>query len=132
MTGTSLLSVEAANHHVVVLGASPKPQRYSNQAIRLLQEGGYRITPVNPAIPVIEGLTVTHQLTDITEPVHTLTMYVGEARSSKMHDEILALKPDRVIFNPGSESGGLMTALEAQGAECIEGCTLVMLRTNQF
>jgi len=123
---------EAAKHHVVVLGASPKPQRYSNQAIRLLLEDGYRITPVNPAIPVIEGIEVTHQLADIGDKVHTLTMYVGEARSRKMHNDILALNPARVIFNPGSESATLMSDLEAQGAECIEGCTLVMLRTNQF
>jgi len=127
-----MLPDEVAKHHVVVLGASPKPQRYSNQAIRLLLEDGYRITPVNPAIPVIEGLNVTHQLDDIEDSVHTLTMYVGEARSRKMHNEILALKPARVIFNPGSESVGLMSDLQAQGAECIEGCTLVMLRTSQF
>ena len=29
---------DPATHHVVVLGASPKPERYSNQAIRLLGE----------------------------------------------------------------------------------------------
>ena len=121
-----------ADHHVVVLGASPKPERYSNQAIRQLLQDGYRVTPVNPAIKVIEGLAVTHQLDDISESVHTLTMYVGEARSRKMHDEILQLKPSRVIFNPGSESIDLMHKLERQGAECIEGCTLVMLRTDQF
>ena len=127
-----VLPENTSTHHVVVLGASPKPERYSNQAIRQLLQDGYRVTPVNPAIKVIEGLAVTHQLDDISESVHTLTMYVGEARSRKMHDEILQLKPSRVIFNPGSESIDLMHKLERQGAECIEGCTLVMLRTDQF
>ena len=125
-------SQEPENHHVVVLGASPKPERYSNQCIRLLLELDYRVTPVNPAIPVIEGLNVTHELSTIEEPVHTLTMYVGEARSNKMIDDILRLRPQRVIFNPGSESSVLMSKLRQQGAECIEGCTLVMLRTEQF
>lgn len=124
---------DKADHHVVVLGASPKPVRYSNQAICLLLEYAYpRITPVNPALSEIEGLPVVNQLADISQPVHTLTMYVGEARSQKMHDEILALKPQRVVFNPGSESASLQAALEAQGAEVIEGCTLVMLKTDQF
>lgn len=126
------LPVEPANHHVVVLGASPKPERYSNQAIRMLLEHGYRVTPVNPAIPVIEGLSVTAALPDIGEQVHTLAMYVGEARSRQMHDDILALRPSRVIFNPGTESSALMGDLRGQGADCIEGCTLVMLRTQQF
>jgi predicted CoA-binding protein len=123
---------EPINHHVVVLGASPKHGRYSNKAVRLLLEQGYRITPVNPAVPVIEGLQVTHRLSDIEHPVHTLTMYVGEARSSQMLDEILGMKPERVIFNPGSESVELKRRLDAQGVECIEGCTLVMLKTGQF
>jgi len=123
---------DPAKHHVVVLGASPKPERYSNQAIRLLLELGYRVTPVNPAIPVIEGLSVTHDLADIEEPVHTLTMYLGEARSSKISREIRDLKPQRVIFNPGAESDQLRSQLNSQGAECIDGCTLVMLRTGQF
>ena len=128
----SAVSGEPSQHHVVVLGASPKPERYSNQAIRQLLDGGYRVTPVNPAISVIEGLNVAQQLVDIVGPVQTLTMYVGAARSSKIHAEILRLQPARVIFNPGSESSELMTLLDKQGAECIEGCTLVMLRTNQF
>lgn len=123
---------DPAKHHVVVLGASPKPERYSNQAIRLLLELGYRVTPVNPAIPVIEGLSVTHDLADIDEPVHTLTMYLGEARSSKISRQIRDLKPQRVIFNPGSESDQLRSQLNSQGSECIDGCTLVMLRTGQF
>ena len=123
---------EPANHHVVVLGASPKRERYSNQCIRLLLEYDYKVTPVNPAIPVIEGLNVTHEISAVEEPVHTLTMYVGEARSNKMIDEILGMRPQRVIFNPGSESSILMSRLQQQGAECIEGCTLVMLRTDQF
>ena len=126
------LPEEPSEHHVVVLGASPKAERYSNMAIRQLLEGGYKTTPVNPAITVIEGLSVTHRLADIAEPVHTLTMYVGEARSRKIHKDILLLKPVRVIFNPGSESPGLIRELKGQGAECIEGCTLVMLRTGQF
>jgi predicted CoA-binding protein len=126
------IPVEAEKHHVVVLGASPKPERYSNQAIRLLLEYGYRVTPVNPAIPVIEGLAVTHTLADMAENVHTLAMYVGAARSQQMHEEILAIRPSRVIFNPGTESSTLMSDLRGQGAECIEGCTLVMLRTQQF
>lgn len=124
--------IPPSEHHVVVLGASPKPARYSNQTIRLLREYGYAITPVNPALKVIEGLAVTNQLVDVQQPVHTLTMYVGEARSTQMLDAILSLKPQRVIFNPGSESAELQRRLEAQEAEVIEGCTLVMLKTDQF
>ena len=117
---------------VVVLGASPKPARYSNQALRLLDEAGYRVIPVHPRVESIEGLPVSAGLTLIDEPVHTLTLYVGEARSTPMIPDIVGLNPHRVIFNPGSESEQLEQKLRAHHIEVIHGCTLVMVRTNQF
>ena len=38
----------AADHVVAVLGASRKPARYSNQAVRLLKTSGYRVIPIHP------------------------------------------------------------------------------------
>jgi predicted CoA-binding protein len=117
---------------VVVLGASPKPERHSNQAVRRLLEHGYRVVPVRPAVETIEGLKVLHALGEVTEPVHTLTLYVSKAVSAKLEEEIVALDPGRVIFNPGAENPELREALEARGIQTIEGCTLVMLGTGQF
>ena len=57
-----------AYHHVAVLGASPKPTRYANQCIRLLQEHDYRITPIHPKFGEIEGLAVTPSMADIDAP----------------------------------------------------------------
>ena len=34
------------NKTVVVLGASPKPERYSNQAVVMLKDHGYEVIPV--------------------------------------------------------------------------------------
>lgn len=117
---------------VVILGASPKTDRYSNRAQRMLMEAGYPVVPVHPKITEIEGVPVTADLDAVTGPVHTLTMYIGPERSAPMTDAILRLAPQRVIFNPGTECDELEAKLTAQGAECIRGCTLVMLRTNQF
>ena len=120
------------NDTVAVLGASPKRERYSNQAVRLLVEHGYRVIPVHQALETIEGLPVIHKLSDVTEKVHTLTVYVSIDVSSRLADDILRLAPKRVIFNPGAENPQLRTALEEHGVRTEEACTLVMLRTGQF
>ncbi len=117
---------------VVVLGASPKPARYSNRAVRLLKEKGFDVVPVNPAFDEIEGLPVARRLADVAMPVHTLTLYVAAARLPAMADDILALRPGRVIFNPGTESPAMQERLNAAGIPWLEGCTLVMLRTGVF
>jgi uncharacterized protein len=118
---------------VVVLGASPKPERYSNMAIQKLAAAGYSAIGVNPASPKIEGHRVVRSLADIFgEPVDTLTLYVNPAISEKSALDIQTLNPRRVIFNPGSENGALKVTLEGAGIRCIEACTLVLLSTHQF
>ena len=117
---------------VAVLGASPKPERYSNQAVRLLAEHGFRVIPVRPGAEAIEGLPAVHRLADISGEVHTLTIYVSAEVSAGLEAEVLGLGPRRVIFNPGAENPALRDALEARGIDIREACTLVMLRTGQF
>ncbi|MBA3830882.1 MAG: CoA-binding protein [Chthoniobacterales bacterium] len=118
--------------NVAVLGASPKPERYSNQAVRLLASFDYRPIPVNPAFEEIEGLTCFPNLATIGEPVHTVTVYLGAARSTPLIDEIVAAEPQRIIMNPGAENDDLAAAASSAGIEVVEGCTLVMLRTGLF
>jgi predicted CoA-binding protein len=121
-----------AERHVVVMGASNKPMRYSNQAIRLLLEKGYRVTPVHPKQEVIEGLSVARNLRAVPQPVDTLTLYVGPQRLAPLIDEVIDLRPARVIFNPGTESQELMHKVEQAGIAWIEACTLVLLRIGTF
>jgi predicted CoA-binding protein len=120
------------NHTVVVLGASDKPERYSNMAIRLLRESGYRVIPVHPRLDEIEGIPVVHHLDEIRDTVKTLTLYVGKMRSEALLDDIISLRPGRVIFNPGSESEKLTERLQECEIPFINGCTLVMLQSQQF
>ena len=117
---------------VAVLGASPKPDRYSNQAVRLLLEQGYDVIPIHPAIHQLEGLSVVASLSDITEKIDTLTIYVSAAISTPLEHEIIQLNPDRVLFNPGSENPELNTSLQAAGIHTETACTLVLLNTRQF
>lgn len=119
-------------HHVVVLGASPKPARYANQAVRKLLAGGYRVTPVHPRWQEIEGLEVVPSLAQVGRAVQTLTLYVGPGQSAAMAEELVALEPERVIFNPGTESQQLQQILDDVGIPWLEGCTLVMLQIGTF
>jgi predicted CoA-binding protein len=117
---------------VAVIGASPKAERYSNKAVRLLREYGHTVLPVNPAQEKIEGLPVSRTIDALPRPVDTVTMYVSPAHSAPLLPALLSLKPRRVIFNPGAENPVLESALEKAGIEVEEACTLVLLRSNQF
>jgi predicted CoA-binding protein len=117
---------------VVVVGASDKKERYSHRALTQLLEKGHEVIPVHPRLKEIESLPVTEDLASVTEEVHTVTMYVGEERSAGMLDDLIKLKPQRVIFNPGAEAPALKNELEKSGIHVMNACTLVMLGTGQF
>ncbi len=117
---------------VVVLGASNKTHRFSYRAVKLLQQYGHQVLPVHPKLEAIEGITVMADLEHINQPVDTLTLYVGQEQSRAVIEKIVALRPRRVIFNPGTDSRELEEKLTAAGIACIHDCTLVMLEADGF
>lgn len=122
----------STSHRTVIIGASDKPDRYSHKAQVLLREHDHEVVPVHPKLGSIAGVPVVADLSQISGPVDTVTMYVGAAISSGLADKLIALKPRRVIFNPGAENPALATQLEAAGVVVEEACTLVLLRLGQY
>jgi len=118
--------------NVAILGASDNPERYAYKALKMLQEYGHKAFLVNPTLKEVEGLPVLAKLGDLKAPIDTLTLYVNPKVSSQLKNEILALKPRRVLFNPGAENRELESALTQAGIKYEEACTLVLLRTHQF
>ncbi len=117
---------------VAILGASPKPDRYAYRAFEMLRQYGHQPIPINPAFPEIQGEKCFPKISDAPKPIDTVTLYLGEARSNPLIDEIIEAKPRRIIMNPGAENFALAEKAEEAGIEVVEGCTLVMLQTGQF
>ncbi len=124
----------------VVLGASPNPARYSFKAVKSLVRHGHEVVPVGfrpGVIPVaVKPAGVIEKFIQRGMPkiedVHTVSLYIGPQRQEEFKDYIISLKPQRVIFNPGTLNEKFMTQLEELGIETIEGCQLVMLSSDQF
>ena len=117
---------------VAILGASDKPERYAFKALQLLKQHGHSVIPIHPTRKVIDGETVVANLSEITTPIDTLTLYLGPDRLKPLMNAVVALKPRRVIFNPGTELPELQGKLSDANIPFEEACTLVLLNTNQF
>lgn len=116
---------------VLILGASLKPDRYAYMALNDLLDYGHAVLAVGNRAGEIRGVQLTRDLPK-DQPIDTVTLYLGPDNQEDYYSYLKALKPRRVIFNPGTENKELETELEAEGIEVLEACTLVMLRTNQF
>jgi predicted CoA-binding protein len=126
------MNAQKSSETVAVLGASPKHHRYAFKAMKLLKEYGHKPVPVNPAYDQVLDETCYPKISDVARSIDTVTVYVGEARSTPLIDEIVAVRPQRIIMNPGTENDALAQKARAHGIKVVEGCTLVMLRAGTF
>ncbi len=115
----------------LVLGASPKPDRYSNLAVRRLREKGMDVIAVGRRTGSI-GDTEIRQALPLDVPIDTVTMYLNERNQLEWERSLLDLSPRRIIFNPGAENPRLAAAAERAGIQVLDACTLVMLSTGQY
>jgi predicted CoA-binding protein len=119
------------NKKTLVIGASTKPERYSNKAIQMLREYNHEVVALAKRAGQVDGVPIQTEF-PADEDIHTVTMYLGAKRQPEYYEQLINLNPERVIFNPGAENSELKEKLESEGIETVENCTLVMLRTQQF
>lgn len=117
---------------VAILGASSKPDRYANMVMKDLLKAGHEVVLIGRGEKAIDGLPVHESLAEVSGHVDTLALYVNPKISDQEAGKIVALKPGRVIFPPGTENPVLGERLDAAGVATLEACPLVMLRTGQF
>ncbi len=123
----------STKENIVILGISDSPDRYSFMAYEMLLQNGFKsLYGVSPKTPTLPNIKIVKTLSEITVPVHTLTLYVSPQISNNQVEEILKLAPTRIIMNPGTENSNLANLAKSKNIEVIMACTLVMLRTNQF
>ena len=115
----------------LVLGASLKPERYSNIAIRKLKIKRNEVLAIGLKAGKIDNIQIHKKLLSFKN-IHTITLYINNKRQKEYYDYIISLKPKRVIFNPGTENIELYQLLDKESIDYIEACTLVLLSTNQY
>jgi predicted CoA-binding protein len=119
------------NPLVVVLGASPNPDRFSFKAVRRLVRDHYPVVAIGKregsidAIPIVTGQPAV-------EGVHTVLIYLAPYHQGEIFDYVISLKPVRVVFNPGTESPEFAEFLESYDIKVVHDCSLVMLATGTF
>ncbi len=115
----------------VVLGASENPQRYAHMAVRRLVEHGHDVLAVGRRAGRIGDVPIRTDLPDHVA-VDTVTVYLSPSNQESWRSALIALRPRRVIFNPGAENPSLALELRSHGVRTEEACTLVLLSTGAY
>lgn len=117
----------------VIVGASPSPDRVAFQAAEMLKARGFDFVPAGIKSGEVLGQRILKQsdFKNLNE-VHTVTLYIRAELQTGWYEDILSLRPKRIIFNPGTENPEFEKMAEQKGIEVLEACTLVLLSTGQF
>ena len=103
----------------IVIGASPKPERYSYKAVTLLNRYKQPVIALGIRKGNINGIEIIMGRPHV-ENIHTVTLYIGPDRQIDYYDYILSLKPKRIIFNPGTENPELIELAQENNIEKLE------------
>ena len=116
---------------VLVIGASEKVERYSNQAVRLLVDHGHEVVAIGTKDGEAHGVEIECGTPDHSN-IDTVTLYIGARHQKQYYSYISELAPNRVIFNPGAENQEFKDDLSQLGIETENACTIVLLRLGLF
>ncbi|MGB0977894.1 MAG: CoA-binding protein [Croceimicrobium sp.] len=115
----------------LVVGASPKPERYSNKALLMLHAHGFETEALGlRAVPYQQGMIEKGR--PEYQNIDTISLYLGPRHQAEYFDYLISLAPRRVIFNPGTENPEFYKRLDEAGIAYELACTLVLLSTGQY
>jgi predicted CoA-binding protein len=116
----------------LVIGASENTERYSNRAMRMLQQFHHPVVALGLKSGQVGNVPIRDAFHQEFEGVHTVTLYVSAKNQDAYKALIMNLKPKRVIFNPGTENPQFMLELQDKGIASEESCTLVLLSLGSY
>lgn len=112
---------------VAVVGASAKPDRTSNQAVRAYLDAGWEVWPVHPSGVSVHGLDTYRSLADLPGRPEIVSMYLNPTAALALLDDIAAAAPDWLWLNPGADGEPIASAARDRGLAVVEACNLVGL-----
>lgn len=86
-----LRALLAAAKTIAVVGLSPNPERPSHRIARRLQQWGYRVVPVRPAVREVLGEPAYARLADVPAKIDLVDVFRAADRIDPVVDECIAL-----------------------------------------
>ena len=115
----------------LIIGASSNPERYAYKAAERLVSHGHEIVLLGRSSDEIFGKVIDTEKQAYTD-IDTVTLYLSPKFQVEYYDYIISLKPNRVVFNPGTENPEFEVLLQEHGIITEQACTLVLLGTGQY
>lgn len=110
---------------VAILGASTDRSKFGNKAVRAFAQRGFRVFPVNPKEPVVEGLPAFKSIAEVPERPNWVSVYLPPPVLLKVLPDIAARGCDELWLNPGTESDEVLAEAGRLGLNVVQACSIL-------
>ena len=87
--------------HIAVVGLSPKTNRPSHQVASVLQQFGYHIIPVRPAVAEVLGETAYASLLEVPEPIDLVDVFRAPDKITPIIDACIERRVPAIWLQDG-------------------------------
>jgi len=119
-TGDSIRKLLQESKRIAVVGLSDKPDRDSYMVARYLQNHGYEIIPVNPAVKEVLGAKAYASLKDIPGPIDIVDIFRKPEAVPPIVDEAIAVKAKAIWMQLGIAHNASADKAEQAGLEVVQ------------
>ena len=117
---------------VAVVGASSDRRKFGNKAFRAFQQEGYKVIPINPNEPSVEGVATFPTVMDVPDTIDMATVYVPPEIGITLLDGFEKKQIREIWINPGAESDELISEARRRNLNVIEACSIVGIGRNPY
>jgi predicted CoA-binding protein len=110
---------------VAVIGASANRSKFGNKALRAFEKQGYRVIPINPTEPEVEGHKTYASVLDVPGPIDMATVYVPAAVGVSVMDDLAKKGIAEVWLNPGADDQTVVQRARELGLKTIIACSIL-------
>jgi predicted CoA-binding protein len=120
-TDADIAQLLSETRTIALIGASDRPDRPSYNVMRVLQDWGYRVLPVNPQITGehIHGEYVWRELSQIGEPIDMVDIFRRPIAAGEAVDEAIAAGAKSVWLQIGVVNQEAAARAEAAGLKVV-------------
>ncbi|MDE5423047.1 CoA-binding protein [Ancylomarina sp. DW003] len=115
----------------LVIGASTNKDRYSNKCIKLLKEHKIKTFAIGNKEGTAYTVDIQVGFPHFTN-INTVAIYLSPKNQKDYYDYLISLKPQRILFPPGTENPEFETKARAHGILTEQACPLVMLNVGTY
>jgi predicted CoA-binding protein len=110
-----------------VVGATNKEDKYGYKIVKVLQENGYSVFPVNPSYREVAGVKCYAGLRDIPEKIEVVDMVINPQIGVQVMEEVINEGINYVWLQPGARSDDIKQKARENNINFVEDCIYATL-----